>query len=299
MKINVPPIKCQGIKSKLVEWIINTISWDRHGIWIEPFCGSGVVGFNVRPKEAIFSDSNPHIINFYEKINTKEIDSKLVRAFLENEGDILQKKGKDYYYEVRSRFNESFNSLDFLFLNRACFNGIIRFNSNGKFNVPFNNKPNRFSKAYITKIVNQVQYVHDLFSNSTYKFYNWDFRRTIALAESNDFVYSDPPYMGRYVDYFNSWKDNDELALFEALNICKCKFILSTWHHNQYRSNPYIESRWSLCDFNVYTKEHFYHVGAKEKNRNSMLEALVTNYDDRIATDIKPKIEISQLELNL
>jgi DNA adenine methylase len=28
----------------------------------------------------------------------------------------------------------------------------------------------------------------------------------------------------------------------------------------------------------VLTKEHFYHVGAKEENRKPMLEALVTNY---------------------
>jgi DNA adenine methylase len=28
----------------------------------------------------------------------------------------------------------------------------------------------------------------------------------------------------------------------------------------------------------VLTKEHFYHVGAKETNRNPMLEALVTNF---------------------
>jgi len=299
LKISIPPIKCQGIKSKLVKWIIDTISWDKHGIWIEPFCGSGVVGFNVRPTEAIFSDCNPHIINFYESINTKKIDAKLVRTFLENEGNILQKRGKEYYYDVRSRFNESFNPLDFLFLNRSCFNGVIRFNGKGKFNVPFNNNPNRFSKAYITKIVNQVKYVQDLFSNSTYKFYNWDFRKTIDIVKNNDFIYSDPPYMGRHVDYFNSWNDKDELDLFELLKSSKCKFILSTWHHNKYRINPYIESHWSLYDFNIYTKEHFYHVGAKEKNRNSMIEALVTNYASNIITDSNSSINISQLELTL
>jgi DNA adenine methylase len=28
----------------------------------------------------------------------------------------------------------------------------------------------------------------------------------------------------------------------------------------------------------VLTREHFYHVGGKEKNRNPVIEALVTNY---------------------
>jgi DNA adenine methylase len=60
-KIFIPPIKCQGIKTKLVptiKHIAETVNYDR---WIEPFFGSGVVGFNIRPKIAIFADSNPHL----------------------------------------------------------------------------------------------------------------------------------------------------------------------------------------------------------------------------------------------
>lgn len=53
MTIMVPPIKCQGIKTKLVEWIKSNIS-SYDGIWYEPFMGSGVVGFNIRPKKAVF-----------------------------------------------------------------------------------------------------------------------------------------------------------------------------------------------------------------------------------------------------
>ena len=57
-KIIIPPIKSQGIKSKLVPWIKNNIQWDRKGYWIEPFCGTCVVGFNVMPEKAMFCDSN-------------------------------------------------------------------------------------------------------------------------------------------------------------------------------------------------------------------------------------------------
>jgi len=278
LKINIPPIKCQGIKSKLVEWIIGTVSWDYKGTWIEPFCGSCVVGFNVRPQKAIFCDRNPHIINFYGKINKKEIDHKIVKLFLEQEGELLRRKGIDYYYEVRNRFNEKFDPLDFLFLNRACFNGVIRFNSKGKFNVPSNNKKDRFSRAYITKITNQIKYVSDLCSQNSYEFKVNDFIDTIELASSYDFLYCDPPYIGRHVDYYNSWQENEEIKLFDSLKSKESKFILSTWHHNKYRHNPYIESLWSYKDFNIITKEHYYHVGAKEENRNPIFEALVTNY---------------------
>jgi DNA adenine methylase len=61
-RIFVPPVKSQGIKTKLVPWIKNSIDWNYTGRWIEPFVGSGVVGFNVLPKAATFADANPHII---------------------------------------------------------------------------------------------------------------------------------------------------------------------------------------------------------------------------------------------
>ena len=84
-------------------------------IWIEPFMGSGVVGFNLAPAKAIFSDKNPHIINFYNSIKNKTINSKIVKEFLKTEGEKLSKIGSEYYYQVRDRFNEKTDSLDFLF----------------------------------------------------------------------------------------------------------------------------------------------------------------------------------------
>ena len=52
--------------------------------------------------------------------------------------------------------------------------------------------------------------------------------------------------------------------------------MLSTWDHNDYRANTYIQTVWSDCQ--KITQEHFYHVGAKETNRNPVVEALLTNY---------------------
>ncbi|HOV32584.1 MAG TPA: DNA adenine methylase [Candidatus Hydrogenedens sp.] len=98
--------------------------------------GSGVVGFNVQPDKAIFADSNPHIIRFYSDIQTGNINPGIVKSFLQKEGNNLLKTEGQHYYTIRDRFNKEPNSLDFLFLNRACFNGMMRFNSKGKFNVP-------------------------------------------------------------------------------------------------------------------------------------------------------------------
>jgi DNA adenine methylase len=79
------------------------------------------------------------------------------------------------------------------------------------------------------------------------------------------------------VDYYNGWDEDHERALYDALSRTPSKFILSTWHHNAFRKNDYIDLLWN--EFNVLTREHFYHVGASEENRNLMIEAIVTNYD--------------------
>ena len=276
-KVAVPPLKCQGIKTKLVDWILDHVSSDDDGTWIEPFMGSGVVGFNVLPHRAIFNDINPHIINLYNAIKSGEITAGVAKEFLEKEGDLLRERGQEHYYAIRERFNQYGAPLDLLFLNRSSFNGVMRFNKSGKFNVPFGHKPNRFIQAYVTKITNQIKYVSQATSMFDWKFICLDFRQVIERATEKDFIYCDPPYIGRHTDYFNSWAEKDEQDLYELLASTKAKFILSTWHSNKYRKNSALEKY--AQNFIVFTREHFYHVGASEKNRNPMLEAIVLNYD--------------------
>ena len=274
--VRVPPIKCQGIKTKLVPLILKNLERDPDGLWIEPFFGSGVVALNVTPRRALLTDSNPHLIQFYQAIQEGEVDSLVVREFLECEGRKLSAYGKDYYYEVRERFNSAHSPLDFLFLNRSCFNGVMRFNKGGGFNVPFGHKPERFRQAYITKIVNQVEVFRSIMRQGEWEFKCQEYPSTVLEAGVADSIYCDPPYVGRHVDYYDSWDERDELGLYRALKDSPARFILSTWHSNQHRENDFLQSIWR--EFEVVTKEHFYHVGAKEKNRKPMLEALVMNY---------------------
>lgn len=271
----VPPIKSQGIKTKLVPWIKSILPSDFRGKWIEPFMGTGVVAFNVAPPSALLCDTNPHLINFYSQIASKQITPIIAKAYLVKEGDLLLSKGEDHYYYIRDRFNDGHAPLDFLFLNRAGFNGMIRFNRKGGFNIPFCRKPARFAQAYVTKIVNQIAWVSAVIETGDYTFACQDFQQTLKAAGDGDIVYCDPPYIGRHVDYFNGWDAGCEQRLFDMLDSVPCKFILSTWHHNDYRSNEFIDSLWSK--YSILTKEHFYHVGASEDNRNPMVEALITS----------------------
>ena len=276
-KVFVPPIKIQGIKTKIVSMISDYIYLEPDSTWFEPFMGSGVVGFNLAPKKAVFSDTNPHTINLYNAIKNKTITSQRVREFLEYEGAILSEKDDEHYYYIRDRFNEKHDPLDFLFLNRSCFNGMIRFNRYYKFNVPYGHKPERFAKAYVTKIVNQVKHLESIFPENDWEFKCCSFEKTIARAREGDFIYCDPPYIGRHVDYYDSWDEEHEIALREALYASKAKFMLSTWDENQFRKNEYINTVWQGCYKK--NKEHFYHVAAKESNRSAMMEALLMNYN--------------------
>jgi DNA adenine methylase len=273
--LRVPPLKCQGIKTRLVPFIFRNVSWEakNQARWIEPFLGSGVVAFNLGPERALLADTNQHIINLYQAVQVGDVSPGTVREFLTAEGRRLAAGGEDYYYEVRQRFNEAGSPFDFLFLNRSCFNGVMRFNRKGQFNVPFGHKPERFSQAYITKIVNQVGWVAKQMAGKDWEFRiaRWD--DLLTEAQPDDFVYLDPPYIGRHTDYFNSWDETEAVRLAAAAEQLPCGFALSMWLENRYRKNNHLDQHWSGLEMRVCS--HFYHVGASEALRNEMNEALV------------------------
>lgn len=290
MKVIVPPIKSQGIKTKLVPWILSQIPEDAER-WIEPFMGTGVVGFNAGFEVALMADINPHLVRFYEGLRTDEITPDTVREYLIREGKLLSlsaEEGWAHYRAVRSRFNTTWEPLDFMFLNRAGFNGMIRFSKKGGWNIPFCKKPDRFIGMMTTKIVNQVARVRNVVKPG-WRFTVSHFRDMIAQAGPNDIIYCDPPYHGRNVDYFQSWSDGDEAELAALLKASPARFILSTWHHNDFRTNESLARFWG--DFHVVTREHFYHAGAKEANRRPMIEALVMNFPPKKVVVDEPELD--------
>ena len=287
----VPPLKCQGIKTKLAGEISNLVQTQVFDRWVEPFCGSCVIPLNVQPKRALLCDSNIHIIRLYQDIQEGRLTPALAKAFLTEEGERLRTEGEPFYYTVRERFNAQPCSLDFLFLNRSCFNGVMRFNRHGKFNVPYCHKSERFAQAYVTKIINQIRRIAEVISMHDWTFAASDFRSTLTQAEPGDLVYADPPYAGRHVDYFNSWSESDEIELASLLKQLPCGFILSTWHSNEFRTNPLIEQNWSEERFHILTREHFYHVGSTEDLRHPMIEALITNFPVRPAQEASVETE--------
>ena len=268
-----PPIKTQGIKTKIVPLIADSIEWEGKGRWIEPFLGSGSVALNIGPKRALLADTNKHVINVFLGIQDGSICGGSVRKHLEYEGQLLFKNGEKHYYNIRNRFNESANPLDFIFLNRSCFNGLMRFNQKGFFNVPFCRKPERFRPALITKIVNQVEWARSIIANRDWKFVVQDWRKTISQVRIGDMIYCDPPYIDRHTDYYNEFTNQEADDLAQSLMKIKAEFVFSMWLENKYRKNQFVD-KWFGGHFKR-TMQHFYHVGAQESLRNYMIEAVI------------------------
>lgn len=295
-KIIVPPIKCQGIKTKLVPFIASSIKWSGKGYWLEPFLGSGVVLFNINPDKAIISDKNEHIINFYKDIQNNKVNSRIAREYLEYHGNELSNKGEEYYYEIRDKFNRDKESLDFLFLTRSCFNGVMRFNSKGNFNVPFCKKNDRFQKAYVTKIVNQIKNIECIIMNKDWTFISCDWRDLFEKATFGDFIYLDPPYIGRHTGYVGDWTEEEAHELSVYARETQAGFALSMWRENKYRKNEHLDNSWS--GYSSYDFDHFYHVGSSEDLRNKMIETLIMKEGYIAEKDIpQPQVDcIQELE---
>lgn len=295
----IPPIKCQGIKTKLVSFVIENIQWDGQGRWVEPFLGSGVVLFSVQPQRALISDINPHIITFYQRLYAGTLTPGMVREHLTREGQQLLAAGEAHYYAIRKRFNATHDPLDFLFLSRACFNGLMRFNKKGGFNVPFCRKPDRFRQAHVTKIVNQVSDLCKIMKDKDWEFRVADWRTSLTGLNQADFVYLDPPYIGRHTDYYNQWSERDAIDLARVAQVLPCGFALSMWKENKYRSNPYL-ALWQ--DVEERTMTHFYYIGPTESLRNSMEEALLIKQGHAslsFASEAIAPLETIQLDMAL
>ena len=70
--------------------------------------------------------------------------------------------------------------------------------------------------------------------------------------------------------------------------------LLVAFLGGQYRKNESIEKYTS--QFTILTREHYYHVGASEKNRNPMLEAIVLNYNSMIPVTIDSEKQLALFE---
>ena len=139
----IPFLKWPGGKRWLVRQLSHKLP-EFDGCYFEPFLGAGAMFLNLAPQDALLSDANSELINLYKQIRYSP------KKFAESLAKYQDFHSEKFYYEERDRqYYDNFErALQFLYLNRTCFNGIYRVNLDGKFNVPIGTKnkcdtPNR------------------------------------------------------------------------------------------------------------------------------------------------------------
>ena len=93
-----------------------------------------------------------------------------------------------------------------------------------------------------------------------------------SYATENDYIYIDPPYIGRDTSYVGEWPEEEAIQLSKFAHETPANVCLSMWKENEFRKNEHLYKYWS--DFKWFEQEHFYHIGAKEVNRHPMIELL-------------------------
>lgn len=154
---------------------------------VEPFVGGGSVFLNSEKHESfLLADVNADLINLYQMLDVDHIRVWSLAKIL-----FQHSNSEEAYKELRDEFNHQRmgapeRAAAFLFLNRHCFNGLIRYNRDGFFNVGWG----KYESPYFPEAEIKV------FKQKSHKcvFMNAGFRRTLALAGDGDVVYCDPPY---------------------------------------------------------------------------------------------------------
>jgi DNA adenine methylase len=109
-----------------------------------------------------------------------------------------KKNVKEFYYEIRNRdrdlakFSVSTDvekAARLIFLNKTCFNGLYRVNSQGFFNVPYGKYKN---PAICEEVV--LHQISDYFNSNEINIINSDFEQAVSTADKKSFIYFDPPY---------------------------------------------------------------------------------------------------------
>lgn len=154
-------------------------------VYREPFLGAGSLFFALQPRYAVLSDLNEPLINCYEHLRN---NWRLVNSYLKHHA---QRSSERYYYQTRTIYNVSGDSAAqaarFIYLNKACFNGIYRVNRTNEFNVPYGWK----SAPAIPK-PNVLQKVSEALRKAKLLCAPYD--RALSSAQQGDFIYLDPPY---------------------------------------------------------------------------------------------------------
>lgn len=267
-----PIVKWVGGKRQLMFELIKNMpkSYNRY---FEPFIGGGALFFELQPEQAYISDMNEELINLYSVVRDNVYE--LIKDLSKHE------VSKEYFLEIRNiDRTEQYTELSdverasrFIYLNRTCFNGMYRVNSQGQFNVPFGHYKN-------PRIIDENNLLNcsELLKKTEIKCA--DFSEILTKVKKGDLVYFDPPYVPlNETSSFTSYtKDGFDINMqFKLRDVCDeldnkgVKFMLSnsdTKLVNELYANYKIKKVFASRQIN-----------ANADGRGKITEVLVRNYD--------------------
>jgi DNA adenine methylase len=270
-----PVVKWAGGKRQLLPDISKHIP-NEFSTYYEPFLGGGAVLFFLQPSRAVVNDINEELINMYLVI--KDNVEELIDSLKNHKND------EEYYYSIREldRDRENYNKLDnvekasrIIFLNKTCYNGLFRVNSQGHFNVPYG----RYKNPDITNDVT-LRAVSNYLNRAKITFKCTDFERAVNNIRKGAFVYFDPPYdpvsdtssfTGYDVNGFDKKEQERLKELCDKLDERGVKFLLSN------SATDFILDLYK--DYNITTVKARRPINSKGNKRGEVDEVLVKNYE--------------------
>lgn len=274
-KLAQPFMKWAGGKRQLLPEIRKYIP-KKFNTYYEPFIGAGAVLFDIQPKKAIINDVNIELVNVYNVIKNNVDD--LIEDLKKHEND------SEYFYSIRDLDRQEIykdltpieRASRVIFLNKTCFNGLFRVNSQGQFNVPFGKYKN-------PQIVNEIvlRAVHNFLTSNDITILNHDFEAVLENAKKGDFIYLDPPYdpvsdtssfTGYSLDGFNRDDQIRLRNLFVELDKRGCKVLLSN------SATEFVKDLYK--DYHIEIVSATRNINSKASGRGKIDEVLVRNYGD-------------------
>ncbi len=187
MAYRKPFLKWPGGKFRLLERILPELPAGRR--YVEVFSGSAAVYLNTSAPEALVNDANADLIALYACLQAEGED------FIRHASTFFcaENNTEGAFYALRERFNAAVEPREraalFLYLNKHAYNGLIRYNAGGQYNVPFGTyAAPRFPLEAMRAFRQRTR-------EGGTTFVCRDFREVLAGAGAGDVVYCDPPYV--------------------------------------------------------------------------------------------------------
>lgn len=195
-----PFVKWAGGKRQLLESLSLRMP-EEYKDYYEPFVGGGALLFHQKPTWAFINDINRELIHAYTEIRDHMDQLTVVLSSMDQVTCT-----KEFYYEMRERYNDKLKSRDydtemaalFIYLNKHCFNGLYRVNQKGQFNVPWNQKE-QVRSVDVENIKNVSYYLKSVTITCQ------DFEKSLETAKKGDFIYFDSPYAPLNPTSFDSY----------------------------------------------------------------------------------------------